>query len=138
LVVAYALAGSLNVDLTTTPLGTDGNGQPVFLKDIWPSQQEIQTTLLSALSAEMFREQYASVFEGDDLWKNLPVPTGDRFAWDDESTYIRRPPFLENLTREPKPLTPISGARVLALLGDSITTDHVSPAGAIKADTPAG
>jgi aconitate hydratase len=138
LVVAYALAGSLNIDLTTEPLGVGKDGQPVYLKDIWPTQQEIQTTLLSALSAEMFRSQYASVFEGDDLWKNLPVPTGDRFAWENDSTYIRRPTFLENLAPEPAPLAPIAGARVLALLGDSITTDHISPAGAIKADTPAG
>ncbi|ODS51899.1 MAG: aconitate hydratase 1 [Acidobacteria bacterium SCN 69-37] len=138
LVVAYSLVGSMNVDLTTEPLGTDTDGQPVYLKDIWPTQQEIQTTMLSALSADMFREQYASVFDGDVLWQNLPVPTGDRFAWEADSTYIRRPPFLENLSSEPAPATEIAGARVLALLGDSITTDHISPAGAIKADTPAG
>src|SRR5690606_35858344 len=138
LVVAYALAGSLNLDLTTEPLGTGRNGQPVFLKDIWPTQQEIQSTMLTALSADMFREQYASVFEGDALWQGLPVPTGDRFAWEGDSTYIRKPPFRENLTREPAPPQEIEGARVLALLGDSITTDHISPAGAIRADTPAG
>ena len=138
LVVAYALAGSLNVDLTKTPLGVDRAGTPVYLKDIWPTQQEIQTTLLSSLSADMFREQYASVFDGDKLWQDLPVPTGDRFAWEEDSTYIRRPPFLENLSAEPPPPREISGARVLALLGDSITTDHISPAGAIRADTPAG
>ncbi len=138
LVVAYAIAGSLNIDLTTQPLGTGTTGAPVFLKDIWPTQQEIQTTMLSALSADMFREQYASVFEGDEMWRGLPVPTGDRFEWEADSTYIRRPPFLENLSPEPAPATEITGARVLALLGDSITTDHISPAGAIKADTPAG
>jgi aconitate hydratase len=138
LVVAYALAGSLNVDLTTEPLGTDTSGVPVFLKDIWPTQQEIQTTMLSSLSADMFREQYASVFDGDELWQGLPVPTGDRFAWEADSTYIRKPPFLENLSIDPAPPSEISGARVLELLGDSITTDHISPAGAIKADTPAG
>jgi aconitate hydratase len=138
LVVAYAIAGSLNVDLTTQPLGTGASGAPVFLKDIWPTQQEIQTTMLSALSADMFREQYASVFEGDEMWRGLPVPTGDRFEWEADSTYIRRPPFLENLSPEPAPAVEITGARVLALLGDSITTDHISPAGAIKADTPAG
>jgi aconitate hydratase len=110
----------------------------VYLKDIWPTQQEIQTTLLSALSADMFRDQYASVFDGDELWQNLPVPTGDRFAWEDDSTYIRKPPFLENLSLEPAPPREIAAARVLALLGDSITTDHISPAGSIKADTPAG
>jgi aconitate hydratase len=138
LVVAYALAGSMNIDLTTEPIGTDKDGAPVYLKDIWPTQQEIQTTMLSALSADMFREQYASVFDGDELWQKLPVPTGDRFAWEEDSTYIRKPPFLENLSIEPAPPTEIAGARVLALLGDSITTDHISPAGAIKADTPAG
>ena len=138
LVVAYALAGSLNVDLTTEPLGTGNNGQPVYLTDIWPSEQEIQRVMLGAVSAEMFRQRYAGVFEGDELWRTLPVPTGDRFAWEPDSTYIRRPPFLENLTREPAAPAEIRGARVLALLGDSITTDHISPAGSIKADSPAG
>jgi aconitate hydratase len=138
LVVAYALAGSLNIDLTTEPLGTDPGGKPVYLKDVWPTEQEIQTTMLAALSAEMFRQQYASVFAGDARWQKLPVPTGDRFAWEADSTYIRRPPFLENLSRQPAAPTEIAGARVLALLGDSITTDHISPAGSIKADTPAG
>jgi aconitate hydratase len=138
LVVAYALAGSLNVDLATEPIGTGKSGTPVYLKDLWPTQQEIQTTMLSALSAEMFRQQYASVFTGDEMWQKLPVPTGDRFAWEGNSTYIRRPPFLENLSRQPAAPVEIAGARVLALLGDSITTDHISPAGSIKADTPAG
>jgi aconitate hydratase len=138
LVVAYALAGSMNVDLTSEPLGAGSDGQPVYLKDIWPTEREIQETVLSAVTAEMFRAQYASVFDGDDRWQNLPVPTGDKFAWDDDSTYIRKPPFLENLSKDPAPLTDIKGARVLALLGDSITTDHISPAGSIKADSPAG
>jgi aconitate hydratase len=138
LVVAYAIAGSLNVDITTEPLGTGRDGAPVYLKDIWPSQQEIQTTMLAAVSAEMFRSQYASVFEGDALWRGLPVPTGDRFTWEADSTYIRKPPFLENLSATPLAPAEIRGARVLALLGDSITTDHISPAGSIKADTPAG
>jgi aconitate hydratase len=138
LVVAYALAGSINVDLTTEPLGTGRDGQPVFLKDLWPTQQEIQTTMLAAVSAEMFRKQYAGVFDGDELWRKLPAPTGDQFAWDAGSTYVRRPPFLEGITREPAPPTELRGARVLALLGDSITTDHISPAGAIRADSPAG
>jgi aconitate hydratase len=138
LVVAYAIAGSLNVDLTRDPLGTDRTGQPVYLKDIWPSQQEIQQTMLSAVSAEMFRRQYAGVFEGAKRWRDLPVPTGGQFSWDDASTYIRNPPFLEHVTLEPEAPTEIRGARVLALLGDSITTDHISPAGSIKADTPAG
>jgi aconitate hydratase len=138
LVVAYAIAGSLNIDLTTEPLGTGRDGKPVYLRDIWPTSQEVQTTMLASVSASMFREQYASVFDGDELWRSLPVPTGDRFAWEADSTYIRRPPFLENLSREPAPASEIRGARVLPLLGDSITTDHISPAGSIKADTPAG
>jgi aconitate hydratase len=138
LVVAYALAGSMNVDVSRDPLGEDANGQLVFLRDIWPTEREIQQSVLAAVSSEMFREQYASVFEGDDRWKTLPVPTGDQFAWDDHSTYIRRPPFLEGVTVEPRPLVDIIGARVLALLGDSITTDHISPAGSIKVDSPAG
>jgi aconitate hydratase len=138
LVVAYALAGSLNADLTSEPLGTGSDGSPVYLKDIWPGEQEIQSTMLAAISAEMFRGQYAEVFEGDEMWRSLPVPTGDRFEWADDSTYIRRPPFLEGLTREPAPLAEIAGARVLALLGDSITTDHISPAGSIRPDSPAG
>jgi aconitate hydratase len=138
LVVAYALAGSLNVDLTTEPLGVDRDGAPVYLKDLWPSSREIQETMLASISADMFRAQYAKVFDGAERWRALPVPTGDRFAWEADSTYIRRPPFLENLEREAVPPAEIRGARVLALLGDSITTDHISPAGAIKADTPAG
>ncbi|HEX7087034.1 MAG TPA: aconitate hydratase AcnA [Vicinamibacterales bacterium] len=138
LVVAYALAGSMNIDLTSEPLGTGSDGQPVYLRDIWPSQQEVQETVLRTVSSEMFRQQYASVFEGDERWKALPVPTGGRFAWDENSTYIRRPTFLENLTPEPPPPAPITGARALAVLGDSITTDHISPAGAIRQDSPAG
>ena len=138
LVVAYALAGSLNVDLTTEPLGTGRDGRPVYLKDVWPSEEEIQQTMISAVSAEMFRKQYATVFDGDERWTHLPVPTGDRFAWQSDSTYVRRPPFLEGLTREPAPLAAIARGRVLAVLGDSITTDHISPAGSIKSDSPAG
>jgi aconitate hydratase len=138
LVVAYAIAGSLNIDLTTEPLGTSPDGTPVFLKDIWPTGKEIQETLLRSLSADMYREQYSSVFEGDVRWRDLPVPTGDRFAWEGDSTYIRRPPFVEHLSAEPAAPVEIAGARALALLGDSITTDHISPAGAIKADSPAG
>ena len=138
LVVAYALTGSLNVDLTTEPLGTGSDGKPVFLKDLWPTEREIQETMLASVTPEMFQRQYAKVFDGDELWKSLPVPTGDRFAWEADSTYVRRPPFLEDLSKDPKPLEPITGARVLAVLGDSITTDHISPAGSIKADTPAG
>jgi aconitate hydratase A / 2-methylisocitrate dehydratase len=138
LVVAYAIAGSLNVDLTTEPLGTGRNGRPVYLRDIWPTTAEIQRTMLEAISASMYREQYGHVFEGDERWRDLPIPTGDRFAWDPASTYIRRPPFLEGLAKEPAPPEEIVGARALAKLGDSITTDHISPAGSIKADSPAG
>ncbi len=138
LVVAYALVGSLNVDVTTEPLGQDRDGRPVYLKDLWPTQKEIQETMLSTISADMFREQYASVFEGDTRWRELPVPSGDLFAWDDASTYVRRPPFLEGLQAEPMAPAAIRGARALAVLGDSITTDHISPAGSIKADSPAG
>jgi aconitate hydratase len=138
LVVAYALAGSMNIDLTTEPLGVDRGGRPVFLRDIWPTEQEIQQAMLSSVTADAFRQQYASVFEGDERWQHLPVPTGDRFEWDGASTYIRRPPFLENLTLTPPPHTDLTGARALAVLGDSITTDHISPAGNIKADSPAG
>jgi aconitate hydratase len=138
LVVAYALAGSMTLDLTTEPLGAGKDGAPVYLRDIWPSEQEIQQTMLRAVSADHFRKQYANVFQGDERWQTLEVPTGDRFAWEPDSTYVRHPPFLEGMTMEPAPLTDISGARVLAVLGDSITTDHISPAGAIKKDSPAG
>jgi aconitate hydratase A / 2-methylisocitrate dehydratase len=138
LVVAYAIAGSLNVDLTKDPLGVGSDGRPVYLRDIWPTQAEIQQTMLSAVTSEMFRRKYADVFSGDERWQSLDVPGGERFAWDPRSTYVRRPPFLENVTPEPVPLADIVGARVLALLGDSITTDHISPAGSIKKDSPAG
>jgi aconitate hydratase len=138
LVVAYALAGRMTMDLTTDPLGTDRSGNPVYLRDIWPTEREIQETMLKAVSAKMFREQYADVFSGDDRWRSLKVPTGDRFAWEADSTYIRNPPFFDGVTLEPAPLADIRGARALALLGDSITTDHISPAGSIKKDSPAG
>ncbi|HVH28239.1 MAG TPA: aconitate hydratase AcnA [Vicinamibacterales bacterium] len=138
LVVAYALAGRMTIDLTTEPIGADRSGDPVYLRDIWPTEREIQETLLSAVTSEMFRTQYADVFSGDDRWRNLAVPTGNRFVWDPDSTYIRNPPFFDGLTLETTPLTDVMGARVLAHLGDSITTDHISPAGAIKKDSPAG
>ena len=138
LVVAYALAGSMNVDVTRESLGTGRDGAPVYLKDIWPTEREVQQAVLHAVTSAMFTEQYADVFEGDHRWQQLPVPTGDRFAWEPDSTYIRHPPFLEHITPEPAPLKDIARARVLALLGDSITTDHISPAGSIKADSPAG
>ncbi|MSR07722.1 MAG: aconitate hydratase AcnA [Gemmatimonadetes bacterium] len=138
LVVAYALTGRIDVDLITEPLGTDQSGKPVFLKDIWPGQDEIVTTMRAALKPEMFRKEYGAVFEGDDSWKKLPVPEGKRFAWDAASTYVANPPFFTDLAPEPAPITDIAGARVLAWLGDSVTTDHISPAGAIPKDGPAG
>ncbi len=138
LVVAYSLVGTMNVDLTREPLGQADDGTPVYLRDIWPSEMEIQQAMVHAVTDESFRRQYSKVFDGDERWRALPVPTGAQFAWDDGSTYIRRPPFLENLTTQPAARTDISAARVLAVLGDSITTDHISPAGAIRADSPAG
>jgi len=137
LVVAYALAGWITKDLTTEPLGDDRFGKPVYLKDIWPTEQEIQETMQRAVNAEMFKRSYSDVFKGDERWQKLPVPEGNRYSWDD-STYIRRPTFLEGMTMTPAPPTDLRGVRVLALLGDSITTDHISPAGSIKADSPAG
>ena len=138
LVVAYALAGKMTMDLTTEPLGTGSDGRPVYLRDIWPTEREIQETMLKSVNAEMFRSQYADVFSGDARWQSLAVPTGDRFTWDADSTYVRNPPFFDDLTMRPAPLADIRGARALALLGDSITTDHISPAGSIKKDSPAG
>ena len=138
LVVAYAIAGSITTDLTTEPLGEDVAGKPVYLKDIWPTEQELQETMLRAVNAEMFRGSYADVFAGDARWQALAVPDGNRFGWDDSSTYIRKPTFLDGITMTPPTPRDITGARLLALLGDSITTDHISPAGSIKADSPAG
>jgi aconitate hydratase len=138
LVVAYALAGRITLDLTTEPIGVDAQGQSVYLRELWPTEREIQETMLAAVHADMFREQYADVFAGDARWRSLGVPIGDRFAWEPDSTYIRNPPFFDGLAIQPAPLADIVGARVLALLGDSITTDHISPAGAIKKDSPAG
>jgi aconitate hydratase len=138
LVVAYALVGRMQVDLTCEPLGLDPQGQPVYLKDIWPTEREIQETMLGSVKSEMFRAKYAHVFDGEERWRSLTIPTGERFDWSDDSTYIRNPPFFEGLTREPIPPSDIHGARVLALLGDSVTTDHISPAGSIPSDSPAG
>jgi aconitate hydratase len=138
LVVAYALAGSMNHDFSNDSLGKDQNGNDVFLKDIWPSQKEIQDVIDSVISSEMFRKDYASVFDGDQRWTSLDTPTGKIFEWDAKSTYVRKPPYFEGMPRQPKPVTDISGARVLAKLGDSVTTDHISPAGSIKPDSPAG
>ena len=138
LVVAYALAGRMDIDLTSEPLGADPAGKPVYLRDIWPSPQEIETTIRSSVSTDMFRKVYGEVFDGDAHWKSMPVPEGDLYQWDPKSTYIKLPPFFENMPKSPPPLADIHGARVLALLGDSVTTDHISPAGSIPVDSPAG
>ena len=138
LVVAYALAGTMDHDFENDALGTSSDGKPVYLKDIWPSAQEIQSVVDSAISSEMFTKDYASVFEGDHRWKSLDTPTGKTFEWDSNSTYVRKPPYFEDMPRNPQPVTDIHGARVMAILGDSVTTDHISPAGNIKADSPAG
>jgi len=138
LVVAYALAGTMDIDLTSEPLGTGKDGRPVYLSDLWPSPQEISDIVRNAVAAEMFTRDYADVFAGDDNWRELDVPPGQTFGWDPESTYVRRPPYFDGMPAEPEPVTDIRGARVLALLGDSVTTDHISPAGAIKTDGPAG
>ncbi|MEI3848339.1 MULTISPECIES: aconitate hydratase AcnA [unclassified Microbacterium] len=137
LVVAYALAGSMNFDFETDPLGKDTEGNDVFLRDIWPSPDEVQQIIDTSISREQFITQYATVFEGDERWKNLPTPTGPIFEWNDESTYVRKPPYFEGMTMELTPVSDITGARVMATLGDSVTTDHISPAGNIKAGTPA-
>ncbi|MCL7958695.1 MAG: aconitate hydratase AcnA [marine benthic group bacterium] len=138
LVVAYALAGRMDLDLTREPLGQDPEGQDVFLTDIWPSQQEVRDTIRTSVRTEHYRDQYASVFDGDDEWRDLPVPAGNRYAWMEDSTYVRQPPFFTDMSREPAPVQNVLGARALALLGDSVTTDHISPAGAIALDSPAG
>jgi aconitate hydratase len=138
LVVAYALAGRMTMDLTTEPLGQDRDGMDVFLRDVWPSAEEVQTTMAAAVRTEQFISKYAGVFDGDERWRGLAAPTGQRFEWDDASTYVRNPPFFEDLTPEPVAPADVAGARVLATLGDSVTTDHISPAGTIPADGPAG
>jgi aconitate hydratase len=138
LVVAYALAGWITKDLTTEPLGHDPSGEAVYLKDLWPTEQELQETMLRAVTKGMFQQSYADVFKGDERWQELEVPEGSQFSWDESSTYIRKPTFLEGMTMTPPTPAEIMGARVLALLGDSVTTDHISPAGSIKADSPAG
>jgi aconitate hydratase len=138
LVVAYALAGTMDIDMVNEPLGARADGSPVYLRDIWPSVAEVAAVVRDAVAAEMFTRDYADVFEGDDRWRSLPVPSGDTFAWDGDSTYVRHPPYFEGMTDKPTAVTDIGGARVLAMLGDSVTTDHISPAGAIKTDSPAG
>ncbi|MFJ8013199.1 aconitate hydratase AcnA [Streptomyces sp. NPDC096339] len=138
LVVAYAIAGSMKVDITTDAIGTDTEGNPVFLKDIWPSEAEVNDVVANAIGEDMFSKSYQDVFAGDAQWQALSIPTGNTFEWDPQSTYVRKPPYFEGMTMETTPVSDIAGARVLAKLGDSVTTDHISPAGAIKADTPAG
>jgi aconitate hydratase len=138
LVVAYALAGRMDIDLYHEPLGQDTKGQPVYLRDIWPSHREVQETVERSVHSEMFRKEYGEVFQGDDHWNALPVPEGDLYQWDPHSTYVKHPPYFVDMPRQPAPVPDIQGARVLALLGDSITTDHISPAGSIKPQSPAG
>ena len=138
LVIAYALAGSMDFDFDSEPLGEDSEGNDVYLRDIWPDPTEVEEIAGASIDSDMFTEKYAGVFDGDELWRSLPTPAGDTFEWDGKSTYVRKPPYFEGMSLEPSPVTDISGARVLAKLGDSVTTDHISPAGNIKADTPAG
>ncbi len=138
LVIAYALAGTMDFDFENEPLGQDKEGNDVFLRDIWPAPEDVERTIASSISRDMFTEDYSDVFAGDERWRSLSTPEGDTFAWDDGSTYVRKPPYFEGMQAEPAPVEDISGARVLAKLGDSVTTDHISPAGAIKADSPAG
>jgi len=138
LVVAYAIAGTMDTDLVNEPLGFDPDGKPVFLADIWPSATEIDQVIADSIDSQMYTDRYRDVFAGDEAWQSLPTPTGSIFQWDPQSTYVRRPPYFEGMEREPSPVTDINGARVLAMLGDSVTTDHISPAGSIKADSPAG
>lgn len=137
LVISYALAGTMDFDFEAMPLGQDKDGNDVYLRDIWPSQSDINDTIANAISQEMFTKNYADVFKGDERWRNLPTPEGNTFEWAEESTYVRKPPYFDGMSAEPEPVTDIKGARVLALLGDSVTTDHISPAGAIKPGTPA-
>ncbi len=138
LVVAYALAGRMDFDIVNEPIGNDKSGKPVYLRDIWPTPQEVETTMRNSVSSEMFRKEYADVFTGDEHWRALPIPEGDLYAWDGHSTYIKNPPYFENMPRTPGPVTDLRGLRALAVLGDSITTDHISPAGSIPTDSPAG
>jgi aconitate hydratase len=138
LVIAYALAGTMDFDFEAQPLGQDTDGNDVFLRDIWPTAQDVQNTIDASINEDMFTRDYADVFAGDERWRSLPTPAGDIFEWDPDSTYVRKPPYFDGMQPEPSPVQDISGARVLALLGDSVTTDHISPAGSIKEGTPAG
>ena len=138
LVVAYALAGRMDIDIVNESLGNDKSGKPVYLRDIWPTPQEVETTMRDSVTSEMFRKEYADVFSGDEHWRALPIPEGDLYAWDEKSTYIKNPPYFEGMPKKPGSLTDLHGLRALAILGDSVTTDHISPAGSIPHDTPAG
>jgi aconitate hydratase len=138
LVVAYALAGTVNTDLTKDPVGTTRDGRPVMLSELWPSQAEVNAVVQKCVQQEMFKREYSRIFEGDEHWKEMAAPTGPIFQWDPKSTYVHEPPYFEGFGPEPKPLADVEGARVLAVLGDSVTTDHISPAGAIPPDSPAG
>jgi aconitate hydratase len=138
LVVAYALAGTMDIDLTTEPLGQDADGKPVFLADLWPGAHEVSETIRGSLTSEMFRTRYGAVFDGDEYWQQVPVAAGETFSWLDDSTYVKNPPYFDGMTMDPVPVTDIEGARALAMVGDSVTTDHISPAGSIGPDTPAG
>jgi aconitate hydratase len=138
LVIAYALAGTMDFDFETDALGKDSDGNDVFLRDIWPTPQEVERTIATSINQEMFSTDYADVFAGDQRWQSLPTPEGETFAWDAESTYVRKPPYFEGMSMDITPVEDVEGARVLAKLGDSVTTDHISPAGSIKADSPAG
>jgi len=138
LVVAYALAGTMDLDLVTEPLGTDANGEPVFLADVWPAPADVRATVEGAIGREMFERTYADVYTGDPEWRELPVPEGSVFAWEEDSTYVRRPPYFDGMAREPGVVADLEGARCLVSLGDSVTTDHISPAGSIRPDGPAG
>jgi aconitate hydratase len=137
LVVAYALAGTLDLDLVTEPLGIGSNGKPVFLKDLWPSPQEVQETVLKAIDSKMFRDSYATVFKGDENWSSIKIPQGNVYAWDKGSTYVKNPPYFDGMSMTPSKIADVHGARALAVLGDSVTTDHISPAGNISKTSPA-
>src|SRR5256885_7159550 len=138
LVVAYALAGTVNIDLTKDPVGQTKDGKPVMLSELWPSQEEVNAVVQKCVQQEMFKREYSRIFEGDEHWKKMEAPTGPIFEWDASSTYVKEPPYFEGFGPQPKPLTDVEGARVLAMVGDSVTTDHISPAGAIPVDGPAG
>jgi aconitate hydratase len=138
LVVAYAIAGRVDIDMSSEPLGTGSDGEPVYLKDVWPTPQEVDAAIRSTIDAEMFRSQYETAFLGDSNWQTLPAPAGDIYVWDEDSTYIKKPPYFENMVDPSQPIADMTGLRALALLGDSVTTDHISPAGSIAANSPAG